>query len=108
MWNCIHYVIISTNFVDIDFKVGLSPSKKNHFISFNKNALKIMKNAFHFILKFLFVLKIFKFLSWLFGHVDKRTLLDRLGSFRNLWRHNLEKKQLQYTLNTQCNSANRI
>ena len=30
-----------------------------------------MKNAFYFILKSLFVLKIFKFLSWLFGHVKK-------------------------------------
>ena len=31
-----------------------------------------MKNAFYFILKALFVLKILKFLSWLFGHVEKR------------------------------------
>ena len=31
--------------------------------------LKMMKNVFHFTLKALFVLKIFKFLSWLFGHV---------------------------------------
>ena len=30
-----------------------------------------MKNAFYFILKVLLVLKIFKFLSWLFGHVQK-------------------------------------
>ena len=36
--------------------------------------LKMMKNAFYFISKALFVLKIFKFLSWLFGHVAK--LLD--------------------------------
>ena len=34
--------------------------------------LKIMKNAFHFTSKVLFVLKIFKFLSWLFFHVSKR------------------------------------
>ena len=34
-------------------------------------ALKMMKNAFYFTLKSLFVLKIFKFLSWLFGHVEK-------------------------------------
>ena len=33
------------------FKVGLSPSKKRH--------LKMMKNAFYFILKVFFVLKIF-------------------------------------------------
>ena len=30
-----------------------------------------MKNAFYFILKGVFVLKIFKFLSRLFGHVEK-------------------------------------
>ena len=31
-----------------------------------------MKNAFYFILKALFLLKIFKFLSWYSGHVEKR------------------------------------
>ena len=41
------------------FKVGLSPSKKN-FVLFA--SLKIMKNAFYFILNALLVLKIFKFL----------------------------------------------
>ena len=34
--------------------------------------LKTMKNAFYFTLKTFFVLKIFKFLSLLFGHVEKR------------------------------------
>ena len=37
--------------------------------------LKMMKNTFHFTLKALFVLKIFKFLSCVFGHVAK--LLDK-------------------------------
>ena len=32
---------------------------------------KMMKNTFYFILKALFVLKIFKFLSWFFAHVEK-------------------------------------
>ena len=32
----------------------------------------MIKNAFYFTLKSLFVLKIFNFLSWLFGHVAKR------------------------------------
>ena len=45
----------------IDIKVGLSPSKKNCFIYFNESPLEIVKNAFYFILKALFVLKIFKF-----------------------------------------------
>ena len=34
------------------------------------------KNAY-FTLKALFVLKIFKFLSWLFGHVEKTAQLER-------------------------------
>ena len=36
-----------------------------------------MKNVFYFILKALFVLKIFKFLSWPFGHVEKTARLER-------------------------------
>ena len=34
-----------------------------------------MKNAFYFTLKALFVLMLFKFLSWLFGHVGKTAWL---------------------------------
>ena len=49
------------------FKVGLSPSK-NFFICFNDSPSKLMKNAFYFNLKALFVLQIFNFLSRLFGH----------------------------------------
>ena len=45
-----------------------------------ESPLKIMRNAFYFTLKALFVLKIFKFLFWLFGHVgkqlDKKTNVD--------------------------------
>ena len=37
-----------------------------------ENPLKMMKNAFYFTSKALFVLKVFKFLSWLFGHVAKQ------------------------------------
>ena len=33
---------------------------------------KVMKNVFYFTLKARFILKIFKFLSCLFGHVKKR------------------------------------
>ena len=42
-----------------------------------------MKNAFYFILKALFVLWIFKFLSWLFGHVGKTAWLERQDEFQN-------------------------
>ena len=37
-----------------------------------ESPLKRMKNAFYFTSKAIFVLKIFKFLSWYFGHVAKR------------------------------------
>ena len=43
-------------------KVGLSSSKKI-CVCLIEDPLKMMKNAFYFILKALFVLKIFKFLS---------------------------------------------
>ena len=58
------------------FKVGLSPSKKID-ICLIESPFKMMKNAFYFILKALFVLKIFKFLSRLFGHVGKTAWLER-------------------------------
>ena len=46
-----------------DVKVGLSPSKNNLFYFIQLNPLKMMKNVFYFILKALFVFKIFKFQS---------------------------------------------
>ena len=52
------------------FKVVLSPSKI-YFVCFNDSLSKMMKNAFYFILKAVFILKIFKFLSSLFGHPEK-------------------------------------
>ena len=59
-------------------KVGLLPSK--NFSSFNsmKSPLKMMKNAFHFISRALFVLKIFKLLSWIFGHIEKSGLIRKI------------------------------
>ena len=44
---------------------------KKRVIYFIESPLKMLKNAFYFTLKALFVLKIFKFLSWLFGHVEE-------------------------------------
>ena len=52
-------------------KLGLLPSKKICFGYFNESHLKMMKNVLCFILKALFILKIFKFLSGLFGHIEK-------------------------------------
>ena len=50
-------------FPDAYVKVGFSPSKKICLINLIESPLKMMKNAFHFILKALFILKIFKSLS---------------------------------------------
>ena len=75
---------------DNDIQVGLSPSKKSCVICLITNPLKMMKIAIYFILKALFVLKIFKFLSQLFGHVGKTAKIhDPTTWFTN--------KQLQYT-----------
>ena len=47
------------------------------FICLIESPLKTMKNTFYFILKALFVLKIFKILAWLLGHVGKTAWLER-------------------------------
>ena len=69
-----------------DIKVGLSPSKKILLFASTKTLLKWWKkNAFHFILKALFVLKIINFFSWLFGHVEKTGRLERQGFNFNVY-----------------------
>ena len=47
----------------IKLKSDFHLTKKFLFICFSENPLKMMKNAFYFIFKALFVLKIFKVLS---------------------------------------------
>ena len=42
-----------------------------------ESPLKMIKNAFYFQLKALFVLKIFKIFSCLFGYVEKTARLER-------------------------------
>ena len=44
---------------------------KNSFICFNESPLQMMKNDFCVTLKAFLVLKIFDFLSWIFGHAGK-------------------------------------
>ena len=58
-------------------KSGFHLSKK-YFICFNTRPLEMMKDTFYFILKAYFILKIFKFLCWLFGHVEKTIWLKIL------------------------------
>ena len=58
-------------------EVGILPSKKNCVVFVIEIPTKMIKTAFYFILNSLFVLKIFKFLSWPFVHVEKPALLER-------------------------------
>ena len=50
---------------------------KKLFFFLNESPLKLMKTAFYFILKALFVLEIFKFLSSHFGYVEETAELER-------------------------------
>ena len=50
-------------------KSGSRLPKKNCFIYFSEM-------LFHFTSKAFFVLKLFNFLSWLFGHVEKMASLE--------------------------------
>ena len=59
------------------FKVGISACKNICVISFTKSTLKMIKNALYFVLEALFLLKIFKFLSQHFGHLEKTARLKR-------------------------------
>ena len=87
------------NFVSLMayLKSGSHFVKRNFFIYSNASPSKMMKNAFYFILKALFILKIFKFLSWIFGHVEQTAWLEKQGWFRNFWRHILVNKELKHT-----------
>ena len=42
----------------------------------------MMKNAFYFNLKALFILNIFRFLSWHFGYIEKRAWLEYESNFK--------------------------
>ena len=58
-----------------------APSGLRHFWAI-ESPLKIMKNAFYFSTKALYVLKIFKFLSSLFGHVALRHDYKEKNNFK--------------------------
>ena len=66
---------------------------------FNLLLWKPFKNdesTFSFVLNAVFVLKLFIFLSWLFGHLEKMAWSKR-RLISKLWRYILINKQLQYT-----------
>ena len=54
---------------NVAIKGALSGLKQ---ISLTETSLKMKKNVFYFTLKALLVIKIFKFLSWIFDHIEKR------------------------------------
>ena len=70
-WNCLISFFITERlkwlFITITlFKVGLLRPKNIYVICLTESPLKMMKNAYNFILNALFVLKIFMFFSRLF------------------------------------------
>ena len=64
-----HTLIINAEVRDKNIVKG-ALSGLRQFLTF-ASPLKVMKNDFYFTLKARFVLKIFKFLSWLFCDVEK-------------------------------------
>ena len=60
------------------FNVGLSLSKKICDICVIGSPLKMIKNVFYFVLKALFILKIFRFLSRHIGHLEKNGLIRKI------------------------------
>ena len=81
-------------------KVGLSRSKKK-LIYFNDSPSKMMKNTFFFILKVLFVLKIFTFLSRLFGMQKTNGLIRKIKLISKLMtsQHGQQKTTIRILLN---------
>ena len=70
IWIKLHFPLIGP--VTYLFKVGIKGALSGlRQLLVAENPLKMMKNAFNFTSKALFVLKVFKFLSCLFGHVAK-------------------------------------
>ena len=61
----------------LSIEVELSPSKKICVICLIESPLEVTKNDSYFISKALFILKIFKLLPQLFGHVGKTAWLER-------------------------------
>ena len=69
------FILVNTFSFD-EFKLG-SHLQKKIVICLIESPIKMMKYAFYFILKALFVLKIFKFLSRIVCHVGKTALSER-------------------------------
>ena len=90
----------------LHLKVRVSPPKKLPilcFICFNESPLKIMRNASYFILQALYILKIFKFLPWLFGNEEKTIPIRKIrliSKFMATWlTNNYNTRIVQYFTN---------
>ena len=77
-------MVLNTFFVStVNFKIALTSESWNLTIQKNLRyflhwkPFKKAKKTFHFIFKALSILKVFKFLPWLFGHVEKIAWLER-------------------------------
>ena len=77
LWNSLPIECFPLAMILVALKSDSCLPNKIPFICLNESPLKMMKNAFYFILKTLFVLEIFKFLSWLFNHAEKTAWLER-------------------------------
>ena len=80
-------------------KVGLSPSKKKNVICFIERSLKMMKNAFYFILKAVFVLKIVKFFVMTFWSSRENGFIRKLrltARFMTWFTNNYNTHSAQY------------
>ena len=73
-----------------------------------ESPLKWMKNASYCILKALFVLKMYKFLSRLFSHVGKTTGKKRLTSKFMTSQPGLQATAIHILLNIAQSKANRL
>ena len=90
-----------TDFLDVHRRIYLKSGShlpnKIRFICFNENPLKMMKNAFYFIWKAPFVLKMFKLLSWLFRYVEKTALLEDKFNLKTYYVTTWLTKSYNYT-----------
>ena len=80
-------LLLTVNAFQTCLKSGCHLPKKTSVICLIETPLQIIKNALYFILKALFVLKIFKFLSRLFDHVGKNGLIRKVWFTSNCNTH---------------------
>ena len=59
-------------------KIKGALSGRRQFLA-TESPLNMMKNAVYFTSKAHFVIQVFRFLPWIFGHVEQMAWLERLG-----------------------------